>query len=292
MSSAHRWLLAARPATLWAGIAPVVVGSALAIADDEFRADALIGALLVALTVQIGVNFANDLSDARRGADTDKRIGPTRAVASGLISPSAMARGVATSFGIAVLGGVYLAAIAGPIVLVIGAASFIAALGYTGGPFPYGYHGFGEVFVFVFFGLVATVGTRYVFDETAPTSAWVGGVVMGLLASAILIANNVRDIETDRSSGKHTLAVILGRSAARRLFAATISGAFVAVVIGVATAALPSGALLMLIAAPLALGPISVVLTHVEGPALITALKATARLQILSAVLLGIGVTL
>lgn len=287
--SSNAWVLAARPATLWAGIAPVFVGSAIAIDDGAFRLDAFGAALVVAVAVQAGVNYANDLADAGRGADTAQRIGPTRAVSTGLISPRAMAGGVAAAFAVAGLAGLYLATLAGPIVILIGVVSLVAALGYTAGPFPYGYHGLGELFVFVFFGLVATVGTRFVFDETAPAAAWVAGVAMGMLASAILIANNIRDIDTDRAAGKRTLAVMLGRRATRGLFAVTIAGSF-AVVIGAAISGVfPVAALLTLGAAPLAVAPIATVWQTTEGPALIGALVRTARLQITAALLLGIG---
>lgn len=287
--SINAWVLAARPATLWAGVAPVLVGTAIAIDDGAFRVDAFAAALVVAVAVQVGVNYANDLADAGRGADTARRIGPTRAVATGLISPRVMAGGVAAAFTVAGLAGIYLAILAGPIVLVIGAVSLVAALGYTGGPYPYGYHGLGEIFVFLFFGLVATVGTRFVFDESAPTAAWVAGTAMGLLASAILIANNVRDIDTDEAAGKRTLAVILGRAATKRLFAGTVVGSFTVVIGAVVSGVFPAAALLTLGAAPLAVAPITTVWRATEGPALIGALVRTARLQIAAAVLLGLG---
>lgn len=287
--SINAWVLAARPATLWAGVAPVLVGTAIAIDDGAFRVDAFAAALVVAVAVQVGVNYANDLADAGRGADTARRIGPTRAVATGLISPRVMAGGVAAAFTVAGLAGIYLAILAGPIVLVIGAVSLVAALGYTGGPYPYGYHGLGEIFVFLFFGLVATVGTRFVFDESAPTAAWVAGTAMGLLASAILIANNVRDIDTDEAAGKRTLAVILGRPATKRLFAGTVVGSFTVVIGAVVSGVFPAAALLTLGAAPLAVAPITTVWRATEGPALIGALVRTARLQIAAAVLLGLG---
>lgn len=289
---ANDWVLAARPATLWAGIAPVVVGASIAIDDDAFRFDVLVVALIVALAVQVGVNFANDLADAQRGVDTEQRIGPTRAVAAGLISPRAMAGGVAVTFGIAAMAGLYLTSVAGPVVLLLGAASLVAALGYTGGPYPYGHRGLGEVFVFIFFGLVATVGTRFVFDGSAPADAWVAGIVMGLLASAILMANNARDIDTDRASGKRTLAVIIGRAATRRLFAVAVTGSFAVVIIATVAGVFPAGALFMLFAMPLAVPPIITVSKQVDGPSLIAALKGTARLQIVAASLLGLGLAL
>lgn len=286
------WILAARPPTLWAALAPVLVGSALAVAAEVFRLDAFVVILVAAVAIQIGVNFANDLADAERGADTEHRIGPQRAVASGLITARQMRRGTVVVFGIAAACGLYLTWIAGWVILVIGVLSIVAALGYTAGPYPYGYHGFGEVFVFVFFGMVATVGTRYVYDQTAPAAAWWCGVVMGLLASAILVANNVRDIDTDRQAGKATLAVKLGRRRAGHLYATLVGGAFAVVVLAVATEVLALSALLALLALPLAARPIRVVTTETAGPPLIGALKDTARLQIIAAALLSIGIVL
>ena len=284
------WVLAARPATLPAGVAAVVVGSALAGADGVFSWDLFLVTLFAAVAIQIGVNFANDLADAEKGADTEARIGPTRAVAAGLLTPGQMQRGIVVVFGLAALAGLYLIAMAGWVILAIGLVSIVAALGYTNGPVPYGYYGLGEVFVFVFFGLVATVGTRYVYDRSAPADAWWCAVAMGLLAAAILVANNVRDVDTDRDAGKRTLAVILGRTAARWLYTAMIAGAYVAVVGPVAIGVLPAWALLSLASAPLAIAPVRTILTETAGPPLIGVLKATARLQLAFAALLAIGV--
>ena len=284
------WVVAARPATLPAGVAAVVVGSALAGADGVFRWDAFIVTLFAAVAIQIGVNFANDLADAEKGADTEARIGPTRAVATGLLSAHQMKRGIAVAFSLAGFAGLYLIWLAGWVILAIGVVSIVAALGYTNGPIPYGYYGLGEVFVFVFFGLVATVGTRYVYDQTAAADAWVTGVAMGLLASAILVANNVRDIDTDRSAGKRTLAVILGRGSARRLYAIMVAGSYTSVVAGVAGGVLPSWALLTLVSLPLAVVPVRTIFTSVAGPPLVGVLKATARLQLVFAALLAVGV--
>ena len=284
------WVLAARPATLPAGVAAVVVGSALAGADGVFAWDLFLVTLFAAVAIQIGVNFANDLADAEKGADTEARIGPTRAVAAGLLTPGQMKRGIVVVFGLAALAGLFLIAMAGWVILAIGLVSIVAALGYTNGPVPYGYYGLGEVFVFVFFGLVATVGTRYVYDRSAPADAWWCAVAMGLLAAAILVANNVRDVDTDRDAGKRTLAVILGRTAARWLYTAMIAGAYVAVVGPVAIGVLPAWALLSLASAPLAIAPVRTILTETAGPPLIGVLKATARLQLAFAALLAIGV--
>ena len=287
--SLDSWILAARPPTLWAAVAPVLVGSALAARAEVFRTDAAVVALVAAVLIQIGVNFANDVADGTRGTD-ENRIGPTRAVASGLITARQMWVGIAWAFGLAAVAGLYLIKLGGPWILVIGIASIIAALGYTNGPIPYGYYGLGEIFVFVFFGLVATAGTRYVFDRSIETGTWVGGVSMGLLASAILLANNVRDIDTDRESGKRTLAVILGRRPSVMFYALCIVGSILVPVFGVAVDWLPPGALLILAALPLGLPMIRALQRERSGPALIGVLKGTARFQIIVAVLLAFGI--
>ena len=286
------WLLAARPPTLWATFTPVVVGSALAAADDAFRVDAFVVAMLAALAIQVGVNFANDAADAGRGADTADRIGPPRAVASGLLTARQVWRGTAIAFGLAAIGGIYLALIAGWVVIAIGVASIVAALGYTSGPVPYGYRGLGEVFVFAFFGPVATVGSRYVHDGTAPLDAWLMSIPVGLLIAAILVANNVRDLDTDRAAGKRTLAVLLGRRNTRLLFAALVWGAFAVLASVAIPATVPRGALLGLAAAPLALGPVRIVHREVAGPALIGALKGTSRLQAAFGLLAAAGMVI
>ncbi len=286
------WLLAARPPTLWAAVAPVLVGAGLAAGEGVFRWDALAVALPTAVLINIGVNFANDASDARRGVDTAGRIGPPRAVASGLISERAMWWGVALVFGLAVAGGIYLAAIAGWVVIAIGAASIAAALGYTGGPAPYGYRGFGEIFVFVFFGLVATVGSRYVHDRSAPLDAWLLAVPIGMLVTAILVANNVRDLHGDRSAGKRTLAVILGGERTRRLYGILVYGAFAVLTVCGAAAWVPRGALLGLVAAPAAVPIVTTVSRETAGPALIGALKANARLHAAVGALVAVGCAL
>jgi len=284
------WVLAARPATLPAGVAAVVVGSALAAADGVFRWDAFVVTLFAALAIQVGVNYANDLADAQKGADTEERIGPTRAVAAGLLTSGQMRRGIAVAFGLAAIAGVYLIWLAGWVILAIGIVSIIAALGYTNGPVPYGYYGLGEVFVFVFFGPVATVGTRYVYDRAAPADAWMSGLSMGLLAAAILVANNVRDIETDRVAGKRTLAVIFGRQPARWMYTMMVLVAYAVVAVAVAGGVLASWAMLTFVSIPLAVQPVRTIFTQTEGPPLIGVLKATARLQLVFAALLALGV--
>lgn len=270
----------------------MVVGSSLALADDAFRWDAFVAALVGALAIQVAANFANDASDASRGADTPDRIGPTRVVASGLLPARSVWAATWLSFGVATLAGVWLIAIAGWVVAVIGVVSIVATLGYVGGPVPYGYRGLGEVFVFVFFGLVATVGSRYVHDRTAPLDAWALAVPVGALIAAILVANNLRDLPTDAAAGKRTLAVLMGRRRTVVLYRALVWGSFGAIGLGALTSVIAPGALLALAAAPLALGPSRVVGSATDGPALIAVLVGTARLQLVAGVLVAIGVNL
>ena len=292
MSTLRTWVSAARPPTLWAAAAPVAVGAGLAWGEGVFRLDAFLVSLGAALLINVGANFANDASDARRGADGPARIGPTRAVASGLISPPALWTAVLLVFGLASAGGIYLAVIAGWPVLAIGAASLAAALTYTGGPRPYGYLGLGEVAVFLFFGLAATVGSRFVHDATAPAAAWLLAVPMGLTVTAILVANNVRDVDTDRLAGKHTLAVSLGRRGGRYLYAGLLGGAFVALALEAALGAVPRLCLLALLAAPFAVPAAVAIFRETGGPALIRALRATARIHALFGALVALGAAL
>lgn len=286
------WLLAARPPTLLAAVAPVLVGSGLAIGDDAFRWDAFAGALAVGVLINVAANFANDVSDARRGADSPDRIGPTRVVATGMLTARQVWGGTAVIVALAAAIGVYLASISSWWVIAVGAVSLLAMLTYTGGPWPYGYRGLGELFVFVFFGIVGVVGTRFVHDATMPRQAWLLAVPVGFLVTAILVANNVRDIETDRASGKRTLAVRIGRDATRALFASLVLGAFVLVATYTVADLVPRSGLIALAAAPLAVRPITVVTTREDGPSLVSALKSTARLHAAFGLLLAIGVAI
>ncbi len=286
------WILAARPHTLPAAVAPVVVGAGLAVFDDVFRVDALVAALIGALAIQVAANFANDASDAKRGADPKDRIGPPRAVATGLLTAKDVWTGVWVAFGVAALAGIWMTIIAGWVIIAIGVLSIIATLGYVGGPIPYGYRGLGEVFVFLFFGLVATVASRYVHDSSAPASVWQLAIPMGGLVTAILVANNVRDIETDARVGKRTLAVILGRPRTVLLYQGLVGGAFLALVSGVVFGTVPVGGLAGLAAIPLAIPLDRIVRREVEGPPLVALLKGTARLQLVVAVLITTGLVI
>lgn len=279
---------AGRPRTLPAAAAPVLVGSGLAAGEGAFRLDAFLGALIGALAIQVAANFANDASDAARGADTPDRVGPRRLVASGLVTARSMWTATATALAVAVAAGVWLIMIAGWVVVVIGVASVLAMLTYVGGPLPYGYRGLGELFVFVFFGLVATVGSRYVHDMTAPLAAWVLAAPMGMLAAAILVANNRRDIDTDARAGKRTLAVILGRAPTARLFAILTYGAFVVIAVAATAGLTPRSTVFAALLAPLAVGPNRSISAGLEGVALIPVLGQTARLELWTGVVLGL----
>jgi len=292
VTTLQAWKIAARVHTLPAAVVPVVVGSALAEADGVFRWDAFLYALVAALAIQVAANFANDASDARRGADTDDRLGPPRMVAIGRLTPKQMWTGVVLSLTVAAAAGIALAVIAGPVILVIGVASILAMLGYVGGPIPYGYKGLGEVFVFVFFGLVATVGSRYIHDMTAPRSAWLLSIPIGMLVTAILVANNYRDLETDRAAGKRTLAVIIGPVKTRILFAALVYGAFPLIALFAMLDWTPFLTVFAATLAPYAMGPVRIIYRKTDGPALIRALKMTARLHLWTGLVLAAGAVL
>jgi 1,4-dihydroxy-2-naphthoate octaprenyltransferase len=286
MTTAAEWVAGARPRTLGAALSPVIVGTAAAYADSDtviwWRA---VAALVVALALQVGVNYANDYSDGVRGTDT-KRAGPLRLTASGVAAPTAVRNAAALAFGVAAVVGLALAIAVDLRLLVVGAIAIAAAVLYTGGPRPYGYSGLGEVAVLVFFGFVATAGSAYVQLERVPTAAWWGAVAVGLLACAILLANNIRDIDTDSVTGKRTLPVLVGAPVARGLFVGCVAGAFVAVA---AVGVLYPPALIALAALPLAVQPVRLVLTRRDPPSLVAALVGTARLEVVVAVLLALG---
>ena len=282
--------MAARPRTLPAAIAPVLVGTSLAIRYGTFHPVAFVAALLGAVLIQIGTNLSNDYSDARRGADSDERIGPVRVTAGGLVPPRQVLIATYLTFAAAVLCGAYLIAVAGWALLAVGAASILAGVLYTGGPRPYGYEGLGEVFVFLFFGLVAVTGSYFVQRRGLPWQAFVLAVPVGLLIAAILVVNNARDIDTDRRAGKRTLAVRLGRERTRMLFVAMIAVAFVTSWVPWFAGALSPWLFVTAAAAPLAIGVIQTVRTHADGPSLNEALARTAKLALVFCLLLCAGV--
>jgi 1,4-dihydroxy-2-naphthoate polyprenyltransferase len=287
----QRWLLGARPRTLPAAVVPVVVGATAAVGASDggaFVAWRIAAALGVSLALQVGVNYANDYSDGVRGTD-DVRVGPVRLVASGLATPRAVKIAALTAFGLAGVLGLALAAATSWWLLLVGSAALAAGWLYTGGPRPYGYMGLGEVFVFVFFGLVATVGTTFVTIERVTWLSVVAGTGVGALACALLVVNNLRDIPTDAAVGKRTLAVRLGDGSTRRFYVALVALSGLAVV---AAAVSRPAALLGLVALPLAVAPVRAVLRGASGPALIGVLGATGRLQLAYGVAFAVGLAL
>jgi 1,4-dihydroxy-2-naphthoate octaprenyltransferase len=284
------WVMAARPRTLPAAVAPVLVGTSLAVEEGTFHPVSFVAALLGSIFIQVGTNLANDYSDARRGADTEDRLGPVRVTAGGLAPPRQVLLATYVTFGLAVLCGAYLVAVAGPALLLVGVASILAGVTYTGGPKPYGYEGLGELFVFLFFGVVAVVGSYYVQIQHLPWQAFVLSIPVGLLAAAILVVNNVRDIETDRQAGKRTLAVRLGRERTRVLYAGIVGGAFVASLVPWLAGSLTAWLALSWLAVPLAVPVIRTVRDRTDGPSLNGALAATGKLQLAFCLLLSAGI--
>jgi|SRR5579862_4007886 len=284
----NRWVAGARPRTLPASVIPVAVGTAVASAQGSviwWRAGA---ALLVSVAIQVGTNYANDYSDGTRGTDA-VRVGPVRLVASGLATPKAVKAAALAAFAIAGVAGLALAAAAGWWLAAVGAACLAAGWFYTGGPRPYGYAGFGELFVFVFFGLVATAGSAYVHLERVTGLALLAGVPVGLLAVALLVVNNLRDIPGDTAARKNTLAVRIGAPATRVLYAGALVVAFVA---GCLIAVSRPGSLLVLVAVPLAVPPVRRVLAKEAGRGLVEVLVATGRLQLVFGLALAVGIAL
>jgi 1,4-dihydroxy-2-naphthoate polyprenyltransferase len=281
--------MAIRPATLTAAAAPVLVGTAVAHAAGGFRAGPALAALTGAFLLQIGANLANDVFDYEKGADTADRLGPTRVVQSGLLSPAAVRAGMAVTFTLAVAVGIYLAWVAGPIIVVIGLLSIAAAIAYTGGPYPLAYNGLGDIAVLIFFGFVAVAGTAFVQAGHVPGLAWWAALPVGALTTAILVVNNIRDIETDAATGKRTLAVRLGRPGAVAEYALLLAVAYVVPPILVVTERLTAWALLPLVTLPVAVNLFRRVRDG-RGRALNPALGGTARLLFLFGALFALGV--
>jgi 1,4-dihydroxy-2-naphthoate octaprenyltransferase len=290
-ASFEAWVLAARPPTLSAAIVPVAVGTACAAAAGGLRPLPALAALTGALLLQIAANFANDVFDYEKGADTAERLGPVRAVQAGLLSAKSVRRALVLVLSLALLVGVYLTFVAGPTVVVIGLASMAAAVAYTGGPYPLGYHGLGDLFVLVFFGFVAVLGTVFVqVGHVTPLSIW-AAVPVGALATAILVVNNLRDVATDRKAGKHTLAVRLGEKGAVFEYALLVTAAYV-----VPAALFLSGQAGPGVLAPLVTLPVAVRLVYAvareRGRSLNPLLARTAKLLFLYGLLFALGLAL
>jgi 1,4-dihydroxy-2-naphthoate polyprenyltransferase len=302
--------MAARPRTLPAAIAPVLVGTAAAYfvieeaqtaiaeaisvsADDpSINWLAFAAALVGSILIQIGTNLANDYSDAKRGADTADRLGPVRVTSAGLIAPKRVLHATWIAFALASLCGIYLATVAGPVILLVGVLSIAAGVLYTGGPRPYGYAGMGELFVFLFFGLVAVNGSYYVQLEELDALPLLLSVAVGCLSTAILVVNNLRDLDTDARAGKRTLAVRIGRERTRSLYYGLLVVAFITLPVAIAAGDGPWSAAIGLASAPLAIKPLSAVQTRTDGPALNAALAGTGALLGAFSVLVSVGLVL
>jgi 1,4-dihydroxy-2-naphthoate octaprenyltransferase len=317
MSAFRIWVMASRPRTLPAALAPVFVGTAAAynqlqqdvvagvynnttgssvafVGDltSEFRWGTFLAALIGAVFIQIGTNLANDYSDAKRGTDTEDRLGPVRVTAAGLAAPKRVLYATWAAFGVASLAGLYLAIEVGPIIIAVGVLSIAAGVLYTGGPRPYGYEGLGEIFVFVFFGLVAVNGSYYVQLVQLDLAPFLLSIPIGLLSAAILVVNNVRDIDTDRRAGKRTLAVRLGRERTRDLYAGMIVAAYLILPLVLIAGSRWAPALAALVTIPLAAKPMRAVRNHTDGPALNAALAQTGALLGAFAIVAAIALAL
>jgi len=291
-SGVRIWLMAARIRTLPAAIAPVLVGTALAGWQHIFHPLRFVAALVGAIFIQVGTNLSNDYSDARRGADAEDRLGPVRVTAGGLVPPNQVLVATYVSFGVAVLAGVYLVIVAGWQLLLVGGASILAGVLYTGGPKPYGYEGLGELFVFLFFGIVAVAGSYFVQVKHLDWKAFALAVPVGLLASAILVVNNFRDIDSDRRAGKRTLAVRMGRDKTRAMFAVIVYLAFLLAPVTWVFGPMKPWVLLPWLTLPLAAQIVREVRNRTDGPSLNQALAHTGMLQLAFCTLLSAGLLL
>ncbi len=283
------WILASRPKTLWAAIAPVIIGTAMAYADHAVHWLSALAALFGAVMIQIGTNLANDYFDYKKGTDTHERIGPLRVTQAGLVKPEAMKRAIAIAFGLALLAGIYLVWRGGLPIVAVGLLSILFGILYTAGPLPLGYNGLGDIFVFIFFGIVAVGGTYYVQALTIFPETIVAGAAPGFWSVALLTVNNLRDIDNDRKGGKRTFAARFGRTFARTeyvicVLAACIIPAVLAVMTGSHSTVLCASATLLA-----ALPTLKIVLTKTDGPTLNAALAATGKLLLLYSVLFAIG---
>jgi 1,4-dihydroxy-2-naphthoate octaprenyltransferase len=291
VSTRRAWMLAARVRTLPAAAAPVIVGTGAAIGTGDFAPLPAIAALLGALLLQIGANFANDVFDFERGADTAERLGPTRVTQAGLLTPRQVRTGMSAAFGAATATGLFLVFAGGWPVVLIGLTAILAAIAYTGGPFPLGYHGLGELFVFLFFGLAAVCGTYEVQAHAVHAVAWWAAVPLGALAVAIIVVNNLRDISTDRAAGKRTLAVRLGARATNGEYLTLLGIAYLAPPLMWLTGVASAWVLLAWLSLPLVPALVRRALRE-HGRVLNGVLAGTARLELVYGLLLGLGLAL
>ncbi len=282
------WWLAIRPRTLPAAASGVVMGSALAWHDGSFQLLPALAALFVALLLQIGSNVANDVFDFERGADTSARQGPLRVTQAGLLLPAQVKRGMWVIFGLAAICGLYLASLRGWTVILIGIAAILSAIAYTGGPFPLGYYGLGDLFVFIFFGITAVAGTYFVQVGSVSPSAWWMAIPVGLIITAILVVNNLRDLENDRKAGKHTLAVMLGERGTKFEYFICMAVAYLILPVLITMRVVPFTGLLALFSLPIAINSLRTVLTQ-KGRPLNAALAGTGQTALVYSILFWLG---
>lgn len=282
------WWLAIRPRTLPAAASSVTMGTALAWYDGSFQFFPALACLLIALLLQIGSNLANDVFDFERGADTAERLGPVRVTQAGFLTPAQVKRGMIVIFGLAAMLGLYLAALRGWTVIWLGAAAILSAVAYTGGPYPLGYHGLGDIFVFLFFGLAAVAGTYFVQVGSVSAAAWWMSVPVGLIITAILVVNNLRDIESDRKAGKHTLAVRLGEKGAKVEYVILMIIAYLIMPALVLMNIIPIGGMLAWLSLPIAIRTLNIVFTQTGRP-LNAALAGTGQTAFLFSLFFWVG---
>jgi len=285
----NTWGLAIRLRTLPAAAAGVVTGSALAWRDGFFRLDAALACLFTAILLQIGSNLANDVFDFERGTDTPERLGPVRVTQAGLLTPSQVKLGMYLAFALAAVSGLYLAWLGGWLVIVLGLAAIISAIAYTGGPFPLGYYGLGDLFVFIFFGLASVAGTYYVQARSVSPAAWWMAIPPGLIITAILVVNNLRDLENDRKAGKHTLAVMFGERASKIQYLICILVAYLVIPVAALLGIIPWMSILTWLSLPLAIKTTRIVFTQ-KGRPLNGALAGTGQLALLFSLLFWVGI--
>ena len=282
------WVLAMRPRTLPAAAAGVVMGTALAWHDGHFRLDVTIVCLLTALLLQIGSNLANDVYDFERGVDTGERLGPTRVTQAGMLTPAQVKLGMLVVFGLATLLGLYLVWLGGWIIVAAGSVAIVSAIAYTGGPFPIGYHGLGDIFVFIFFGLASVAGTYYLQTGFVSLPAWWMTIPPGLIVTAILVVNNLRDLEIDRKAGKHTVAVRLGEQGTKIQYLTCMIVAYLILVPVAWFGMIPWSALLAWLSLPVAIQATRIVFTQ-KGFSLNLALAKTGQTALMFALLFWVG---
>lgn len=291
ITKVNRWVLASRPKTLPAAFVPVIIGSSLAYAEGKFRFPAALIALICSLLIQIGTNFVNDLYDYLAGTDTEERVGPTRVLASGMVSVNEMKAAIALVFGVTFLLGMYLVYLGGWIILLVGVLSILAGIAYTAGPFPLAYNGLGDIFVFIFFGLVGTIGTYYVQALEINTLAVLISIPVGALITNILIVNNYRDIETDKANGKNTLAVLFGKEFSRVQYLVFLIVSYLIPVLIYFYYKQDVFVFLPLLSLPLAIRLVRMIYTY-KGEELNTTLELTAKLSGIYGILFAAGLIL